>query len=104
MDHHALDLGGRESQLCLRAADGTILEERRLSTRSLGKLFERPPARIIVETCSEAFAIADLALAKGHEVRVVPAGLARRLGVGARGMKNDQRDARALSEVSCQID
>lgn len=104
MDHLALDLGGRESQLCLRAPDGTILEERRLSTKSVGKLFERPPARVIVETCAEAFAIADLALAKGHQVRVVPAGLSRRLGIGARGLKNDQRDARALSEASCAID
>jgi len=104
MDHLALDLGGRESQLCLRAPDGTILEERRLATKSVGKLFERPAARIIMETCTEAFAIADLAVAKGHEVRVVPAGLARKLGVGARGLKNDQRDARALSEVSTRID
>jgi transposase len=104
MDHLALDLGGRESQLCVRAPDGTILEERRVSTRKVKSLFERPPARVIVETCAEAFAIADLALASGHQVRVVPAGLARRLGVGAHGVKNDQRDARALSEASCRID
>jgi transposase len=35
---------------------------------------------------------------------VVPATLAPQLGVGARGIKTDKRDARALSEVSCKID
>jgi transposase len=43
-------------------------------------------------------------LGVGHEVRVVPSTLARSLGVGARGLKTDRRDARALSEVSCRID
>jgi len=37
-------------------------------------------------------------------VRVVPAFLVKTLGVGARGLKNDRRDARNLSEVSCRID
>jgi transposase len=34
----------------------------------------------------------------------VPATLVRQLGVGERGLKNDQRDARKLSEVSTRID
>jgi transposase len=59
---------------------------------------------VVVETCSEAFAVADAALAAGHEVRVVPATLVRSLGVGARRLKTDRRDARVLSEVSCRID
>jgi transposase len=59
---------------------------------------------VIVETSSEAFAVADGAIRCGHEVRVVPATLVRSLGVGARGIKTDIRDARVLSEVSCRID
>jgi transposase len=59
---------------------------------------------VVVETCSEAFRIADAALAAGHEVRVVPATLVRTLGVGARRTKTDRRDAQVLSEVSCRID
>ena len=39
----------------------------------------------------------------GHDVRVVAATLVRALGVGQRGLKNDQRDARTLSEASCRI-
>jgi transposase len=57
-----------------------------------------------METCTEAFSVADSALELGHEVRVVPAQLVRSLGVGARGVKNDRSDARALSQVSCRID
>jgi transposase len=34
----------------------------------------------------------------------VPATLARSLGVGARRIKTDRRDAQALSEVSCKVD
>jgi transposase len=37
-------------------------------------------------------------------VRVVPATLVRTLGVGARGVKTDRRDAQVLSEVSCRIE
>jgi len=105
MDHVAIDLGGRESQMCVRSSDGTVLEEKRCATRSLGRLLAKmPKSRIVVETCAEAFGIADTALELGHEVRVVPATLVRSLGVGSRRTKTDQRDARILSEVSCRID
>ena len=105
MEHIAVDIGGRESQICRRAADGLILEETRVATRELGQWFSsRAPARIILETCAEAFAIADQAMAAGHEVRVVAATLVASLGVGARKTKSDRRDARILSEASCRIE
>jgi len=105
MDHIAVDLGGWESQICVRSSDGTVLEERRCQTSLLGAyLSGRPKSRVVVETCSEAFGVADAALEVGHEVRVVPATLVRSLGVGARRTKTDRRDARALSEVSCRIE
>ncbi|MBA2504634.1 MAG: IS110 family transposase [Thermoleophilaceae bacterium] len=105
MDHVAIDLGGRESQICVRRPDGTIVEQRRLRTAAVGAfLQDRAPARVIVETCSEAFWVADLARASGHDVRVVPATLSPALGVGARRLKTDQRDAQILSEVSCRVD
>ena len=105
MEHLAIDLGGKESQICVRSSTGQIVEERRCPTASLGRyLATRPRSRLVLETCSEAFAVADAALAAGHEVRVVPATLVRSLGVGARRLKTDRRDARILSEVSCRID
>lgn len=105
MQHIAIDLGGTESQVCVRTADGSIVNERKLRTHALKEFLRRQaPSRVILETCSEAFRIADQALSSGHEVRVVPATLVRTLGVGARNTKTDRRDAQVLSEVSCRID
>lgn len=105
MEHIAIDLGSRESQVCIRDATGKIVHEQRVETRCLAKLLgARPRGRVIVETSAESLAIADAALAEGHEVRVVPATLVRALGVGARGIKNDVRDAQVLSEASCRLD
>jgi transposase len=100
MDHIAIDLGSRESQVCVRRADGEILEERRVGTGSLGKYLQgRPKSRVVLEACAEAFAVADASLATGHETVVVP----ESLGVGDRGIKTDVRDARNLSEASCRM-
>lgn len=105
MQHVAIDLGGRESQICVRRSDGQVLQERRVATRHLRTFLKRQPAsRVILETCAEAFAVADFALSLEHEVRVVPARLVKSLGVGARRIKTDRRDAQVLSEVSCRID
>jgi transposase len=104
MDHIAIDLGSRESQVCVRTATGEIVEERRVGTRSLGRyLAKRAKSRVVVEACAEAFAVADAARAVGHETVVVPATLAPSLGVGERGVKTDTRDARNLSEASCRM-
>jgi transposase len=105
MDHVAIDLGAKKSQICVRGADGQILEEKRWPTKDLDTyLAGRPTSRVIVETCAEAFCVADAARKLGHETRVVPATLVKTLGVGARRLKTDLRDARALSEVSSRID
>ncbi len=105
MEHVAIDLGGRESQVCVRSSTGEILEERRIRTDAIERyLSKRPPSRVVVETCAEAFRVADGVKRLGHEIRVVPAMLAPSLGVGARRTKTDRRDAQVLSEVSCRVD
>lgn len=107
MDHIAIDLGGKESQICVRNSDGAITEERRIATRpeKLRRYFERcGKGRVILETGAEAFWVAEIAREYGHEVRVVPSMLAPSLGVGRRGMKSDRRDARVLSETSCRVE
>lgn len=105
MDHCAIDVGGKKSQVCIRDSKGTIQFEGALETLALGDhLHQLPHCRVILETAAESFRIADQARAAGHEVRVVPATLVRTLGVGARSTKTDKRDARALSEVSTRID
>jgi transposase len=105
MQHVAIDLGGRESQICARSAQGEILLERKVPTAQLADYLKgQEPSRVVLETCAEAFRIADIALQCEHDVRVVPATLVRSLGVGARGIKTDRRDAQVLSEVSCRIE
>src|SRR5438309_2032326 len=104
MDHIAIDLGSRKSQVCVRDSTGKILHEQKLGNLELLGLFDCPRATVSMETCAEAFAVADRARSKGHEVRVVPSSLVHALGVGARRTKTDRRDARALSEVSCRVE
>jgi transposase len=58
---------------------------------------------VLVESSAEAFQVALWAREHGHDPRVVPSSLVRALGVGERGMKNDQRDARKLSEMDCRM-
>ncbi len=85
MEHIGIDLGSRDSQVCVRNSAGEIVEEARRPTRDLGPwLATRRPARIILETCTEAFRVAGLARLHGHDVRVVAATLVRSLGVGQR--------------------
>ena len=104
MNHIAIDLGSRESQICIRDSSGVILNEEKRPTTGLGKyLAGKEKSRVVLESCAEAFVVADAARAAGHEVIVVPAMLVRELGVGARGLKNDVRDAQQLSNVSCRL-
>jgi len=104
MNHIAIDLGSRESQICIRDSTGVILDEERRPTTGLGKyLAGKEKSRVVLESCAEAFVVADAARAAGHEVVVVPALLVRQLGVGDRGLKNDVRDAQQLSNVSCRL-
>jgi len=105
MEHIAIDLGGLDSQICVRDAEGIIVEQRLMRTKRLPDyLQKREKSRVILETCTEAFTIADAAYTAGHEVRVVPATLVKTLGVGSRKTKTDKRDAQILSEVSTRID
>jgi transposase len=105
MDHVAIDLGGRKSQVCVRSSDGKITKETAVVTSELGEwLARRPHSRVVLETCAEAFKVADEARQHGHDVRVVAATLVGALGVGARGVKTDKRDAQLLSAASCRMD
>src|SRR3954469_22679171 len=77
MDHIGIDLGSRDSQVCVRNGRGEITEEHRRATTGLGAgLATRPPSRVVIETCTEAFRLAAIARRHGHDVRVVAATLA----------------------------
>ena len=91
MEHLAIDLGGRASQMCVRRSDGQMVEERRCRTAALlAYLASRPQSRVVVETCSEACGIAD-----GTERRTRGAGGARDAGAvaGRRRARAEDRPA-----------
>ena len=76
MNHVAIDLGSKESQVCVRLPNGDIELEKKHPTRRLPELLRNlTHSRVILETSSEAFRIADAAIAAGPEVRVVPSTL-----------------------------
>lgn len=64
MEHIAIDLGSRESQICIRDASGKIVRERKLRTAALPAfLAKRPPSHVIVESSAEAL-LSPTALAR----------------------------------------
>jgi transposase len=104
MEHVGIDLGSKESQVCIVTAQGTRRAATRCATKSLPKLFASlGPSRVVMETCSESAAASSLARAAGHEVAVVPSSIVRTLGVGARGIKTDERDAEVLAMASYRL-
>lgn len=105
MNHVAVDLGSRKSQICVRSSGGQVLQEAKVDTKALKGFFAKmEQSRVVLETCTEAFTIADQASSAGHEVRVVAATLAPLLGVGQRGVKTDRKDAQNLSMASCRME
>jgi transposase len=104
MNHLAVDLGSAQSQCVERTPDSSIVRSVRVKSTELKKVFSATAkSRVVLEACSEAFTVADWASAEGHEVCIVPATLAPALGVGARGVKTDKRDAENLSLASCRM-
>jgi transposase len=101
MEHIGIDLGAKHSHIVVMAAAGEVSLRRRLPTQSLPAWLEdREPSRVVMEACTQSPAIARAALASGHETIVVPGSVVRALGVGARGIKTDDRDAEVLARAS----
>lgn len=102
MEHIGIDLGSRTSHICVYDDQANqTTDQRAVRTQDLERwLSKRGCSRVVMETCTEAFAIADRAKDAGHEVRVVPSSLVRQLGVGQRKVKNDRRDAQVLAVAS----
>ncbi len=58
------------------------------------------PSRVVMEACTQSAAVARLAQLHHHEAVVIPGTQVRALGVGARGIKTDERDAEVLARAS----
>lgn len=101
MDIIGIDLHKRESQLCTLRADGTVIEERIVTSRErFTAIFgERPAARILVEASTESEWVAVCQKALGHEVIVADPNYAPMYATRSRRVKTDKRDARTLAEA-----
>jgi transposase len=100
-----LDLHKRESQLCVKAADGTITERRIVTSRErftavLGHAGgQRSPARILLEATTESEWVARHLETLGHEVIVADPNFAPMYATRSRRSKTDRRDARTLMQA-----
>jgi transposase len=82
-------------------ATGEVVLRRTIDTSELPSWLRTCGAsRVVMEACTQSPAISRAARAAGREVIVVPGNVVRMLGVGARGIKTDDRDALALARAS----
>src|SRR5262244_234639 len=101
MDHIGIDLHKRESQICILAEGGELIE-RRIRTdphRFAELLGERAPACILLEASTESEWVARCLEALGHHVVVADPNFAPMYATRTRKVKTDRRDARALAEA-----
>ena len=101
MDHIGIDVHMKESQICILAEGGELLE-RRIPTqprRFAEALGARPPARILLESATESEWVARCLEGLGHEVIVADPNFAPMYATRTRKVKTDRRDARALAEA-----
>ena len=101
MDTIGVDLHKRETQLCIGQVDGTITEQRIVTSRErfTAVLGHRPPARILVEASTESEWVACHLESLGHEVIVADPNYAPMYATRSRRVKTDKRDARTLMEA-----
>jgi transposase len=99
-----IDVHKRESQVCILAAEGDVVEKRIRTER--GRFSEllggRPRARILIEASTESEWVARCLEGLGHEVVVADPNFAPMYATRSRRVKTDKRDARTLAEA-CKL-
>jgi transposase len=99
MDHIGIGVHKEDSQICILAEEGELLE-RRVRTepgRFAEMLGHRPRARILIESATESEWVARCCEALGHEVIVADPNFAPMYAQRRRKVKTDRRYARALA-------
>jgi transposase len=101
MEHIGIDVHKKESQICILAEGGELME-RRIPTqprRFAEELGARPHARILLESSTESEWVARCLEGLGHKVVVADPNFAPMYATRTRKVKTDRRDARALAEA-----
>ena len=101
MDHIGIDVHKRESQLCIVAESGELIEQRIRTEpdRFAAVLGSRPRARIVIEASTDSEWVARSLESLGHEVSVADPNFAPMYATRTRKVKTDRRDARALADA-----
>ena len=101
MEHAAIDLHKKESQVRIVTEGGEIVDRRIPTTRHhFSTLFwGRAPTRILVEASTESEWVAQHLESLGHEVIVADPNYAPMYGQRSRRIKTDRRDVAALAEA-----
>ena len=101
MEKIGIDVHKVTSQVCIRTATGTLVEERIATTRAAfaKHLGGRGRARVLLEASTESEWVARCLEALGHEVIVADPNFAPMYATRSRKIKTDRRDARALCEA-----
>ena len=103
MEHGAIDLHKKESQIRIVTESGETFDRRIATTRErLTALFEgRRPMRILLEASTESEWVAQHLETLGHEVIVADPSFAPMYSERSRRIKTDRRDVAALTDA-CQ--
>ena len=101
MDHLGIDVHKKESQICILAEGGELIEQRIRTepARFAAVLGERPRARIVLEASTDSEWVARCLEGLGHEVIVADPNFAPLYATRTRKVKTDRRDARALADA-----
>ena len=101
MDHIGIDVHKRESQICILAEGGELIEQRIRTEpeRFTAVLGDRPRARIVIEASTDSEWVARCLESLGHEVIVADPNFAPMYATRTRKVKTDRRDARALADA-----
>ena len=102
MDHIGIDVHKRESQICILAEGGELIEQRIRTEpdRFAAVLGGRPRARILIEASTDSEWVARCLEGLGHEVIVADPNFAPMYATRTRKVKTDRRDARTLADAN----
>lgn len=107
MAYVGIDLHKRESQICMKSDDGTIVKEVRIPSRRSAFLKEAntwpTKTKVLLESSTSSEWVASTLESVGHEVIVADPNYAPMMGERRkRKVKTDKRDARALADA-CRL-
>jgi transposase len=101
MDHIGIDVHKKESQICMLAEGGELIEQRIRTEpeRFAAMLGKRPRARSLIEASTDSEWVARCLEGLGHEVIVADPNFAPMYATRTRRVKTDRREARALMDA-----